>query len=671
MNLTSASMWNFQTLKKVTSVFRAKKYLGVMFGNLPSKPANWGGEQFLSALDISLYTDRAIDKRATKVSEIEFELKDHNDNVIERDPLLDLLYRPNKVFVGREFWKLYQIYYDTVGEVYIWVEAEENYSVGKKVKGLHLLIPTKVKPIVNEMGIITGYEYKTKEKTEQYTLEEIIYIHNPDPKNPLRGRSLLRSGVPAIQTEAQIAEYHSRVLENGGKVEGVFTFKTGPLTEEQLEQTKDRYQKEYGAAKKAGLPLFLGGDASYIKTGLSPEELSFLEAKKMTLEDICILTGVPKSMLASTNDVKFDNADADRAIFLRETIVPLLKVLTTALDEKLFPDERTLSFVDPTPENVDQKLKETESGVKSFYMTINEARERHGLDPISNGDEILVPFNMVPLGDVTFNTDAAAKQLIIAKMKKEAGMQTKMEHPLRDPELRETYAKIQVKRMDQREKGFKRAVVSYFDEQEAKLISLLEPEKTRVFRKKELLDELLQVELEVSAGMDKFTPLLRELILTAGGDAMELAGSDYAFTLSAHVVDWLTDRTEVFLRSVNETTFAKLRAEFAASLEAEEGREELIKRIQETYGGIKKSRAGLIARTEVHNATQYGTLEGYKQAGLNIKIWVAVRDGHTRDSHAAVDGEERPIDAAFSNGLMYPGDPNAPAEETINCRCVI
>jgi uncharacterized protein with gpF-like domain len=56
---------------------------------------------------------------------------------------------------------------------------------------------------------------------------------------------------------------------------------------------------------------------------------------------------------------------------------------------------------------------------------------------------------------------------------------------------------------------------------------------------------------------------------------------------------------------------------------------------------------------------------------MTTKIWVAVMDEATRDSHAMVDGEEVPIDHAFSNGLLYPADSSAPAEEVINCRCVI
>lgn len=35
-----------------------------------------------------------------------------------------------------------------------------------------------------------------------------------------------------------------------------------------------------------------------------------------------------------------------------------------------------------------------------------------------------------------------------------------------------------------------------------------------------------------------------------------------------------------------------------------------------------------------------------------------------------MDGETVPIDAKFSNGLRFPRDPDGPADEVINCRCV-
>ena len=41
-----------------------------------------------------------------------------------------------------------------------------------------------------------------------------------------------------------------------------------------------------------------------------------------------------------------------------------------------------------------------------------------------------------------------------------------------------------------------------------------------------------------------------------------------------------------------------------------------------------------------------------------------------RRDHRRMDGETVPIDAKFSNGLRFPRDPDGPADEVINCRCV-
>jgi len=651
-------MWNLQ---KLAGLVRGKRYTGVIAGGLPARASRWGKSDYLRANEISLYVNRALAKRSEKVGDIDFELHDAKGNEIENDPLLDLLSRPNKLFTGRQFWKLYQNYYDIFGEVYIYRERVAG-SFGEKAKtvGLHILKSDLVTPKFNADGSIEKFEYKTNTKTTEYQADEVLYVFNPDPAYPLRGASLLKAGVNAIQTDAQISAYHASVLENGGKVEGVFKFKTGMLSEDQLKQLKDRYDKEYGDARKSGKPLFLGGDAEYIRTGMSPAELAYLEAKKMTLEDICILTGVPKSLLASTNDVKFDNADADRAIFLGETIRPLLKTLATALDEMLFPDDRTLTFKDPTPENVDQKLKETESGIKNYYLTINEARERHGYDPIDGGDTLLVPFSVLPLDHTGEAPTPEAKSV-----------HNKAVHPLQDEDVRAMYGKIQVKRMNVREKKFKGTIAEYLKGQENRIVEALAPTKNRVYRKKGMLDGIWDAELEVSIGKDAFGPVLQYLLAEAGQDAINLAGGEQAFNVNADIRTWLDNRTGIFLRVINDTTFKQLEKQFEESIDANEDRETLIQRIQDTYGNINKHRAGTIARTEVHNSTQYGALEGYKQAGLGIKIWVSVIDGHTRDSHAYLDGEERPLDTPFTNGLMFPGDPKGDAGEVINCRCTI
>lgn len=81
------------------------------------------------------------------------------------------------------------------------------------------------------------------------------------------------------------------------------------------------------------------------------------------------------------------------------------------------------------------------------------------------------------------------------------------------------------------------------------------------------------------------------------------------------------------------------------------------------------------ARTAVTGAQNAGRIDSYNAAqkmGIKLKKeWLATLDGRTRHSHAMLDGEQVDNEKKFSNGCMFPGDPNGPAAEVYNCRCTL
>lgn len=87
-------------------------------------------------------------------------------------------------------------------------------------------------------------------------------------------------------------------------------------------------------------------------------------------------------------------------------------------------------------------------------------------------------------------------------------------------------------------------------------------------------------------------------------------------------------------------------------------------------------RAARIARTELHNAATWGTLQAARvERGKGrdvVKIWRATVDGRTRETHAKANGQVREIEEPFVVGgaaMSRPGD--GPAREVVNCRCVM
>lgn len=92
-------------------------------------------------------------------------------------------------------------------------------------------------------------------------------------------------------------------------------------------------------------------------------------------------------------------------------------------------------------------------------------------------------------------------------------------------------------------------------------------------------------------------------------------------------------------------------------------------------------RAKVIGKTEALAAVNAGEAEMWAQAtdrGLDSSLveqqWFALFR-NTRDSHAAMDGQTRPLGEPFMSGngvqLRYPGDSSAPVNEVANCQCVV
>lgn len=88
-------------------------------------------------------------------------------------------------------------------------------------------------------------------------------------------------------------------------------------------------------------------------------------------------------------------------------------------------------------------------------------------------------------------------------------------------------------------------------------------------------------------------------------------------------------------------------------------------------------RARTVARTEGTRAYNRGASEVVDLLGEDApgwKEWLATRDPRTRDDHWLADGQVVRVDSVFMVGghpLRYPGDENAPASQTVNCRCTL
>ena len=119
--------------------------------------------------------------------------------------------------------------------------------------------------------------------------------------------------------------------------------------------------------------------------------------------------------------------------------------------------------------------------------------------------------------------------------------------------------------------------------------------------------------------------------------------------------------------------------------------DEIAKAMRETVPALSRTRAHIIARTEVHTAAMFSSQEVAKTAIAPMnKRWVSVFDHRTRDfgegdgivdefNHRAMNevtvGPDQMFEVPGKNGVVElmtgPGDPNGSAGNVVNCRCAL
>lgn len=148
------------------------------------------------------------------------------------------------------------------------------------------------------------------------------------------------------------------------------------------------------------------------------------------------------------------------------------------------------------------------------------------------------------------------------------------------------------------------------------------------------------------------------------------------------------------VQQITETTRDQLVRTIDKGVTQGLGQEGIAKMITDRIPALSRTRARVIARTEVHTAAMYASEEVAKTSPLPMnKRWISVFDARTRDfgegdgeadqfnhrimNEVTVGPDELfavPRSPRYGGGfemLTGPGDPNGSAGNVINCRCAL
>ncbi|ADD07766.1 capsid protein gpC (plasmid) [Natrialba magadii ATCC 43099] len=181
---------------------------------------------------------------------------------------------------------------------------------------------------------------------------------------------------------------------------------------------------------------------------------------------------------------------------------------------------------------------------------------------------------------------------------------------------------------------------------------------------------------------DDFEQVFREGGERSAQAGRQLADRRYNLGVATDVVpeaalesidDWVDEAAGSTLETITEDSTSWLRGAHEEGLSIPEIQGQINEDLFE--GRLEDHVAERAARTGTISTSNLGVHSSFEESDLVIgEEWIAIGDQRTRDDHDDADGQIVAVDESFLVGgeeLDHPGDPSAPLEQIVNCRCTV
>ena len=261
-------------------------------------------------------------------------------NELTDHPLLQLLTEPNPRQSGAGFMESLVGHLLVAGNAYVQAISDEN-----GVRELYALRPDRVSVVADDTGWPIAYDYRAGNTTERFDMADrginpILHLSFFHPLDDHYGLSPLEAAAVSLDIHNAACHWNKALLDNAARPSGALIYAPsngGLLTPDQFERLKNELETSYQGAINAGRPLLLEGGLDWKTMSMTPQEMDFIEAKRMAAREIALALGVPPMLLGLPGDNTYANYKEANVALWRQTVLPLLDKLARALNQWLKP----------------------------------------------------------------------------------------------------------------------------------------------------------------------------------------------------------------------------------------------------------------------------------------------------------------------------------------------
>jgi HK97 family phage portal protein len=580
----------------------------------------------------------------------------------------------------------------------------------------------KATPSIGTSEWFRLFTYGRADAPVRFTPDQVFYGWEPSGLDFRQAESELQSARFDLSLVTLCDQYGIGFLRNNAVPAAIITTTAFPNDAARRAFLRN-WEGEFGGPANAGRVALnevgddgdgpVGDSINVQVLGLSAKDAQLVQQRKEAMAEVAISLGVPWSKLDASGRT-FDNADSEDRDFWENTILPDLVDLQDDINMQLAPRLGSdVVWFDLTGVRVLRRKVQTitqtvgaPSLVQSQIMTVNEARDDYGLEPVDGGDRmmtaeeiaaispnaagyLLAPEPVAPAvppsipkalpaaaDDPSLNADKASNRARQPEVR------------VADPEQQEQRRALLWRQSDAAvrtlESRWVRAWRRLFTRQEDATIARLTGKRGRQLLERRDGEPAPLIDPAAIFDVTFWTTAASELGVDLYDDtataALGALAARFAISFDLHapwVEQFIEQRAQQLAGQVTQTTYDAIRTQMTDAVGLGESIDDIATRIRAVFAQANDVRSTTIARTEVISAYNGAAVQGAATLPANVvagQEWIATRDARTREAHASADGQivavGQPFDLDGMNAA-YPGDPSLPPSQSINCRCAV
>lgn len=323
-----------------------------------------------------------------------------------------LIMDPNPYHTWAEFTEMMILHLGAVQNAFI---AKRMTRAGR-VEELIPLLPARIRILVDEdygryfydIDRVTPQEKIMLRGMERYMLEdEVIHIRGR-MFDGLFGYSNLEAGSAIMSLSKAVQDYQTRLYKNDAIMRGVFQLKNEQtLSEEAYQRLKEQLSTLWKNARESGKPIVLEEGMEFKGISMNSDAAETSKAKQNAVEDVARLFRIPPHKMMHIVNVKYENMETLEKSYVRDTLIPIANRVEQRLERGLLTaEERASLYIEFDREEMELTDVEKQAEIMKVMlangaMTIDEARQRRGMNPLPNGAgrTRLIPANYALVDD--------------------------------------------------------------------------------------------------------------------------------------------------------------------------------------------------------------------------------------------------------------------------------